>query len=725
MQTRRTVAALAAVLAILALGSMCVAQAPAPEAKATSAPAGALADAWNNMVHGIKVARPELVKSNADAILSSGAQPREIYLLAVQTPEWQSLLSRGAKLEGLKEPMERIRAMVEKGYEAERTDPAQIRNAINMLGQGTRAYGIALDRLKLSGEFAMPALVQTLADPKASDQVKERVVNVLPQLGKDAVRPLAAAMETSDPNLKVIFANALAQISYPFAAPALKEASIDAAALEKVREAATRALVAVAGQAAKDKSLADISYDVAEKYYNHAESLMPDVRYDKANVWYWKEGLGLDYVAVPREIFADVYAMRLARKALAADPKYYPALSLWVAADLRKEADMPAGATDPTMAEGQQSATFYALAAGSGTLQDVLARALKDDSVPVALGAIKALARTAGAKNLAAATPGGVQPLVKALSYPDRNVRFLAAVTLASALPDQKFAGSDVVMFVLNEAVRKGGEKTAVLIDADADANAVKDAVMAAGYKVVVEPDINKALAAARESAGVDVVVVGANSSPADLLAAMRKDPMFMGLPVVVVGDSARFRPLAQSDARVKLLDKVSNESVAAVLAEAVKVGAGAPMEAQVAADWSVRASEAVYMLALTKNEVFDVGRILATLVAATNDERANVRLAAAKALSAIQSAQAQQAIAALAVNAKADEKVRVEAFNHLSNSLRKFGNQLTEAQSQAVLDVVIGKGSPELREAAAQASGAMSLPSDKAKALVLETTAK
>ena len=60
--------------------------------------------------------------------------------------------------------------------------------------------------------------------------------------------------------------------------------------------------------------MAQLCYDLAEKYYYGAESLQPDIRYETANVWYWQEGFGLTYKSVPRRIFSDIYAMRTARR---------------------------------------------------------------------------------------------------------------------------------------------------------------------------------------------------------------------------------------------------------------------------------------------------------------------------------------------------------------------------------------------------------------------------
>ena len=95
------------------------------------------------------------------------------------------------------------------------------------------------------------------------------------------------------------------------------------------------------------------------------------------------------------------------------------------------------------------------LASSAKYLQDVLARALNDRNADVANGAIVALAETAGAKNLVEPVSGGAQPLVEVLTYPDRHVRFLAAVSLANALPETRFTGHELVMPQLIQAVRR------------------------------------------------------------------------------------------------------------------------------------------------------------------------------------------------------------------------------------------------------------------------------
>jgi len=683
-----------------------------------------LADLWVNFLHGIKVVREDLAESYGQAILESGAEPREIYLLSVETPGSQTILERGTRLKGMEQIIARLRNMIEEGYEAERANPEQIAESIAMLPKSVRAHEIATRRLQQSGEYAMPQLIQKLMDPKTPTILREGIVTVLPRLGKEAVRPLSVALLSGDTRLQEMLANALGQIEYPHAAPRLKELAQREGLLDRTRKIATAALVACMGQEAMEKPLASLYYDQAVKYYYRAESVAPDPRYDKANVWYWREGLGLDFKPVPREIFCDIYAMRMARLALEHDADFYPAVSLWLAANLRKEADLPAGATDPTRGEDQPPARYYALAGGARYLQDVLARALNDRNSAVALGAIEALARTTGARNLVKPVAGGAQPLVEAITYPDRNVRFLAAISLADALPAEPFMGHHMVMSVLNEALRQTGRKVALIIAAATEQrNVLKDAARTAGYDVIDDADPNKALVAARASSGLDVAILTAKPDPAGVIAALRQDEHFAALPVVVAATSQNLRALAESDKRMVLIAaEAQAETVIRALAKAAELGAGEPLTAEQADAWTIRAAGSIRLLGLTGNEVYDITRTHRALATVLDSGRSEVQIAAAEALAAMRLPEAQQAIVKLACTAEADEKVRVAAFGALSESIRRFGNQLTDAQAAEIIDVVLAEKSPPVQDAASETLGAMSLPSEKIKSLILST---
>jgi CheY-like chemotaxis protein len=409
-------------------------------------------------------------------------------------------------------------------------------------------------------------------------------------------------------------------------------------------------------------------------------------------------------------------------------------VTLWLAANLREETVLPAGQTDPTHPAGEPSADFYALASSAKNLQAVLERAISEQDTAVVMRAISALARTAGAENLVAAVEGGAQPLVAALTYPSRQVRFMAAEALVLARPQKPFPGWHLVVPVLIEALRGTGVPVAVLADPDQEhRNKVKDLLRAAGLEVVDGPAFGPALQGARSGAGVDLVVLSSNLSGPDAAGAvgmLRREGAISRVPVILVGRAAQMtavRDLAKSDPLSQVLAEEqlnAGEVASAVKAAFAKAAGSQPTSAPggevQSEDWAIRAADALHGLAERRNPVFDLTDATRSLIAATKDKRDRVRLAAAAALSQFRAGAAQQAIADLAGDDAAGENVRVEAYVSLSESVRLFGNQLTEKQTKAIVDTVMGKGSQAIRDAAAQALGALALPAEKIKELIL-----
>ncbi len=679
---------------------------------------------WDDFVHFVKVAQPDVASSYATQLLESGASDKVIYELSQQTEGLEGLLRRAEGMEGMKEVVARLRKTIEGGYEAKRADPEEITESIKLLTGTIRSFERGAKRLKVSGEYALPQLIQKLIDPTTAPLLKERIIIVLPRLGKEAVRGLSAALQTENDELQRIIVDTLGEIGYPHAAPRLKELATRKGVIQSNQKAAISALVACVGKVVAKKSTSELFYDSALKYYYNAESLMPDERYPTANVWYWKENLGLVYKKVPREIFDEIYAMRMSRLALKHDPDLHHAVSLWIAANLRKEADLPEGKEDPTKPEDMPGADYFALAGGVRYQQAVLKRAMKDDQIPVAIGAIQALAQTTGAENMVKPMVGGGQPLVSALTYANRKVRYLAAQSLAEALPGEKFTNSHVVIMVLIEAIRQTGQKKALVVAEDPNIlNKYKDNLRGLKYEVLEARTPDGAVKAISRSQGVDAVLIAAEPSPIKTVNAIRSEPGFSTIPIVVAAEeSMRLKELSQSDKSMAL---VRPEPPVGVMEEGInkakKLAAGVVFSEEKQVEWAVKAAKAIRLLGLTGNRVYDITRATEALNKALKHKDSSLNVAAAQALAAIQTAEAQQAIVSLAVGDRASDEVRISAFEALSESLRRFGNHLTDEQRTTILDVVKGDGAKPLRNAAAQALGAMNLSSEKIESLILE----
>jgi len=686
------------------------------EEAVTTAPAEkpSVESLWNDLLHYIEIGRYDGARSCAEAIIDSKPNPTAIYRLAEKMPDWMKVLDRASRQANMEEPIAGLRKIIEEGYRLDLTDPRRIRASVEMLDKGAKGYDVYSKRIKAHGEYAVPELLRQLADARTSNTLKARIITVMPSIGKAAVRPLTEALQNQeDASTQEVIAQALGEIGYWHAVPYLKELIEKKDTLGRVRNAAEKSLLACGGKGVENMSAASLFYQLAEKYYTGAESLLPDLRYSTGNVWFVR-GRYLLPQPVPREIFCDIYAMRMARRALDHDPNLHAAVSLWISADLDREVKLPGGQLDPLRGQDQPAARFYALAGTPRYLKDVLERALNDFNTPVAMGALRALVRTAGSKSLIERT-GGIRPLVRAMAYPDREVRFFAAVSVAQSLPKEKFDGSATVMGLLNAALRQSDGKVAVLIAGDLkQRNAFKDILRQAGFRVIDAGDVTNAMAEAQKQSGVDVVVIGSRPSAPPMIEAVRTLPIYARMPFVVADESPPLRQLADVDDKVLLIDPAAKaDDLKAAVANAMARGVGRALTPEEATSWSVTAADTIRKLAQAGTTVFDLSLTQKALIEASRDKREPVQLAAIGALAATDSPEAQRTVAGLAVDAEVKDATRIAAFGNLSESVRSYGNHLTDEQAKAIIEIATSESAKmPLREAAAQAMGTLNLPS-------------
>jgi HEAT repeat protein len=149
-------------------------------------------------------------------------------------------------------------------------------------------------------------------------------------------------------------------------------------------------------------------------------------------------------------------AMRSCEWALKANENMGSAISLWLAAFFKAEGT---GVAQPaSFGAGHADAMTYATTAGAEYLHEGLERALGDKDAYVSLGLVEALAVNAGEKSLLYRI-GTEQPLVKALSFEDRMVRYSAAIAIGQAGPNSNFVGSKLIIENLAAAIGDEGNE--------------------------------------------------------------------------------------------------------------------------------------------------------------------------------------------------------------------------------------------------------------------------
>jgi len=564
---------------------------------------------YNDMLHYLKIGRFDLAKGYAQAVLDSNSSPVDLFALAEGNPQGYALIIKAresatdAALSGL---CGKVGDMIEQGRFIRRADPKVIVDEIARLSTTSRGQLNAVKRLQNAGEYAIMYMLDALGDD-ARKAEWPNISSALGQMSKDAIRPLAAALQTDNVGVKSEIIKAMGKIGYPQSLPYLKYiAEKDSSAeLRGLAEASIKKIDA----AALKVPASQLCYRLGEDYYYHAESLAPAADANFANMWFWDaNNARLDSERVDKRYFNELMSMRCCEWSLKADDKFGQAIGLWLAAFFKAESydiGMPA-----YFSAGHADAMTYATTAGPEYLHQALARAVKDKDAQVALGVVEALSTTAGESSLFYRI-GTTQPLAEALVFDTKAVKFSAAIAIAAAGPKQAFPESKLVVANLVEALAQSSEQ------------------------------------------------------PADNM------PMWNG---------------------------------------------------ELADLYALRAAKVMFKLAQTRNPILDLSAAQDALVTATKDKRTEIQMLAGQILAHLNTPAAQEAIAAMAMAEGNSKDIRIAAFGSLAVSAKLNANQLDDATINAIYALVSSKEiDPGLRAAAAAAYGALNLPSQKVKTLILD----
>jgi hypothetical protein len=166
----------------------------------------------------------------------------------------------------------------------------------------------------------------------------------------------------------------------------------------------------------------------------------------------------------------------------------------------------------------------------------------------------------------------------------------------------------------------------------------------------------------------------------------------------------------------------VGSEKIVENLSEAILEKDAELLGQELAAQYALRAIRAMQQLALTRNTVVDLSKAMDSLIKVTTSSRVEMQVLAAEVLAQMESPQAQRAIINMALSDKNSSEVRIAAFGSLAVSAKQNANLLLTEQIDAIYALVSStQTEPRLRAAAAGAFGALNLPSEKVKTLILD----
>ena len=676
-----------------------------------------------------KTAKYELAAQAGEQVLAAGAQPKEILeafekVARARGDNLFETLYRWINVQPMRDTTQKLINALKQGQAGVYQDPKWIAGQIERLAVNQRAYLMALEELRNSGEFVAAIGLDYLRDPNRR-QHHARTREAMVALRRTMLNPLVASLESKDKGTLITVIGILGDIGYDAAAPyILRVYENKEPGMDQVRSAAASALAKLGITNPNQVKSADLFVDLGEKFYYGSASITNDPRFpESANMWTWDESTGLNYKQVPTPIFNEKMAMRCSEYALKIQPDRGDAIALWLAANNRREVELPEGATDPT--HNGPDAHFYNTSYGAQYLNQVLARALRDRTAGVALKVIKSMQEIMGQSNMGAGAAGAGLPIVDSLRFPDRLVRYEGAMTIAQALPQQPFPGMEQVVPALADAVSTTGKANVVLVAPTQDAanalkEGLKDAFRADAAAGASAEEVN---AAAGRLGNIDVAVIDVRGvkNPDAVAGAQR----LQGAPKVIIIED-KTSPYAAAELTSNYVNTIvagtgpvaGDQLVAAINKARTRAGAPA-LDEKVSEAYAQRAAQLLERLAISRGQVLDVSVASPALMRALEDPRPEIAKSTAGVLGLINSKEAQNALASKALDEKTANDLKIACLKGTSRSAKFFGNQLDPNLIDSLQKVVETAQDAQVKNAAAEAMGALNLPPERAKNLI------
>ena len=673
-------------------------------------------------MHYVLIASPDLAAANLTALFESGASDAQLAGTIdgdMLTDRVETVISRGRHMQTAGPLVRDLEVRIERGRGEMARNPARISAAVDMLGGSMRQALLARTRLLAAGEYAMPQLLTVVVVGKNNPQVAA-AIEIMTELRRHAVMPLCAALPQVDASVAVELCGVLGQIGWPTAAPTLLALAGREGIAADVREAALAAYARVGGVSS---NLVEAYIALARRYFDSSPALISYPVDPLNNMWKYEGHSGLVPVPVPTEIFGQVMAMSLTWEALKIQPESQQALALFVASDLRRENLLAAGKTDPVYGSPRYSPEFFAMMSGPTIGLDVLSMALDSFDTALALDAISALARTAGSTNLVSGT--NRLPIVDCLTYPDRRVRFEAALTLAAASPVTEFPQHTQVVPVLASMVQKDSVPKALIIArSEEDRMSLGSRVQTLGFGLLPGGrDLSEVSQAITMNSGIDLVVAaGGRGEIIDAVRGFRESPLTSSVPIIAIPigeDVAAVSAEFAADFRTVISQSGAPESAFENAVKTVSQRAwGGQIDGDSALAYVTRAVDALLVISRSSNSsIFDLRAGESALLEALDNSSDSLRSSIAEIVAAIPTPRSQRALMGLSLSSSGEEQVWL--LNWTAASARRFGNLLEPGQV-AALRALIGESSAANADAAGGLYGALDLSSSQAVKLLL-----
>lgn len=405
----------------------------------------------------------------------------------------------------------RILKLSEPFLERVRKDPAVVQRYIEGLKQ--RQFDIvesSLLHLVNIGPWAVPYLISNdVLGNEREDDFRTNAIHCLVLMREDAVWPLIEALNGRNAFLRQNAAIVLGHIRDERALAPLKWVVENPNETPEVKFRAAESLLKISGlpKIEDHKTAKEYYYLIAEKYYYSQPAVIRTYGFDWL-VWRWDEASdALLMREVPPFAMNELLAEEACYDGLAVDVGYTPLWGLFGcvhAASVVENTLALEGADEKVkfllMSQEEldkiqsQVKTFergkvLANVVGRGHLYRSLDRSLDDGTALVSVALIRSLREMVKHEELPPPSAGGTvavsagaapprplesypaYPLVKALTDPDKRVRYAAAEAFLHLNPPDKFLGIEAVMVNLIDAVGEMGVRVVLIIHDERDSD--------------------------------------------------------------------------------------------------------------------------------------------------------------------------------------------------------------------------------------------------------------
>ncbi|HMB96524.1 MAG TPA: hypothetical protein VKK61_10835 [Tepidisphaeraceae bacterium] len=123
----------------------------------------------------------------------------------------------------------------------------------------------------------------------------------------------------------------------------------------------------------------------------------------------------------------------------------------------------------------------------------------------------------------------------------------------------------------------------------------------------------------------------------------------------------------------------------------------------------------------ISRQQVFPLSPAKQTLLSSLADARPEIVKLAGQVLGLLNDKESQGGLLVAAADDKTADEVKISLYKSLATNAKFYGNLLDAGQVQTLETTVAGATNLDVRSAAAEARGALNLPADQAKSLIVK----